>query len=323
MADATPQVTLDDLPVTAKALTGPTIPPGGSYQKRAITVTFQLGKGSFGDSGFDQLTLSGLRVEAELDGVGMSSVGLGATQAIVRIYGMTLDHINKLTYAGLQYADRNDLMAIQAGDAASGMHLVFNGHIISAFPDFSQMPDVGFVVSALTSFGVNMKTVPATSFPGAVNASDIFSKLASNAGFAFENNGVIAKLTNTYLPGTTGQQIASVARAANVYAYLDGVKKTLAVWPKSGHRAGDILLFSAETGMIEYPSFSGNNVNIIVRALFNPALEFGQQIRVKSALTAANGLWDVIYLKHILTSELPGGPWEMIITCNAPKAPNG
>lgn len=323
MADATPQVTLDDLPVTAKGPTGPTIPAGGSYQKRAITVTFQLGKGSFGGSGSDQLTLSGLRVEAELTGVGNSSAGLGATQAIVRIYGMTLDHMNTLTKAGFQYADREDLIAVQAGDAASGMHLVFNGHIISSFPDFSQMPDVAFVVSAITSFGVNMKTVPPTSFPGAVNASDIFSKLASNAGLAFENNNVTAKLTNTYLPGTTGQQIASVARAANVYAYIDGVKKTLAVWPKSGHREGDILLFSADTGMIEYPSFSGSNVNIIVRALFNPALQYGQQIRVKSVLTAANGLWDVVELKHVLSSELPGGPWEMVIVGNAPQAPNG
>ena len=86
------------------------------YAERAITLTFQLGKGDFGGSGADTLTIAGLRVVVHVELVLLPGTGVG----IIRVYGMTLNHMNALTQAGLVYAARKNYVAVQAGDAQSG-----------------------------------------------------------------------------------------------------------------------------------------------------------------------------------------------------------
>ena len=55
-----------------------------TYAVRAIDLTIQLGTGSFGASGANTLTLSGLRVNATLSFV----LPPGATSAVVQAYGL-------------------------------------------------------------------------------------------------------------------------------------------------------------------------------------------------------------------------------------------
>src|SRR4051812_13505817 len=106
------------------------------YAERAITLTFQLGKGDFGGSGFNTLTLAGLRVEAQIQKVVAPATG----QAFMRIYGLTLDHMNQLSRAGLVYQAReNNRVRVDAGDTKSGMTTIFNGIIVEAYPDMKQM----------------------------------------------------------------------------------------------------------------------------------------------------------------------------------------
>ena len=68
-----------------------------TYAVRAIDLTIQLGTGSFGESGANTLTLSGLRVIAQLSTVLMP----GASTAVIQVYGLPLSLINQLTTAGL------------------------------------------------------------------------------------------------------------------------------------------------------------------------------------------------------------------------------
>ncbi len=71
--------------------------------------------------------------------------------------------------------------------------------------------------------------------------------------------------------------------------------------------------------MIGYPTYQQSGV--VVRSLFNPAMKFGSQIKVESELTPANGLWNVYGLNYSLSSQLPDGPWEMVMS-GYPATPN-
>jgi hypothetical protein len=58
--------------------------------------------------------------------------------------------------------------------------------------------------------------------------------------------------------------------------------------------------------MIGYPAFSQTMIK--VRTLFDPRIQIGLPIEVKSQLTAASGKWSVILAGHTLESQAPNGP---------------
>lgn len=286
-----------------------------TYAVRAIDLTIQLGQGSFGGGGFDTVTLSGLRINALLSNVMMP----GATTAVLQVYGLTLSQINQLTKAGLQYSARFNKIAVSAGDATSGMTAVFQGIIIEAYPDFTTMPESAFVISATTTGDLQLKPITPASVKGAADVGSVMGQMAGAAGLGFENNLTTPiKLSNPYFSGTIIQQINSCARAANIYAYVDGVSNTLVIMPKGGSRSGGIPIISPQTGMIGYPQFQ--QVGVVVRTLFDPNIKFGGQVQIQSQLTAASGSWNIYHIDYALSSVLPGGPWEMTLTGYSPNA---
>ena len=75
-----------------------------TYATKALTVTIQLGKGSFGAGGtLDTITLTNHRVIAQVSTVVNTTLTVGGQRIILRIYGMTLAEMNQLTVAGLQW----------------------------------------------------------------------------------------------------------------------------------------------------------------------------------------------------------------------------
>lgn len=285
-----------------------------TYAVRAIDLTFQLGEGSFGAGGEDTLTLRGLRATVQIELASLPNPGL----ANIRVWGMTLDHINKLSRAGLVYQSRQNLVLVSAGDAASGMSTVFKGQIYEAYPDFSSPGDPSFVVFATPSNELQLKPVEPSGFPGATKASLVFERLAQQAGLSLENNGVDTVLASPYFPGTVWQQINACARAVNCFAHVDSAAGVLAIWPKTGSRnSGDTPVISPENGMIGYPAFQ--NVQMTVRTLFSgnlSTLSSGKKFICRSQLTAANGTWVVIAVTLNLSSQLSDGPWEAIISAS-------
>jgi hypothetical protein len=277
-------------------------PTGSSFAKRLIEVTISIGEGSFGESGFNTVTLSGLRVVASVTKFGGAAMG----QAHLRIYGMPLSMMNQLSTLGmLVVATRRNNVAISAGSQGSGMSLVFQGTVVDAWADFSGAPDVSFQIAVAAGLFEAVKPVPASSYKGTADVATIMASLAEQMGFAFENNGVNVKLSNPYFPGSARQQVVRCATAANINFSTDDNK--LAIWPKGQSRGGLIPLISPQTGMVGYPTFNANG--LIVTTLFNPGITHGGQIKVQSSLTPANGTWIVNNLSHDLASEMPDGPW--------------
>jgi len=289
------------------------------YARRQLNVTFQLGKGSFGNSGYDTVTFKaptpgapGMRALVEVAIANLDQ----QPQGIIRLYGLTLDHINQLTKAGRTYDVRNDKVMVQAGDVGGTLTTVFSGTIIEAYPDFREMPNVAFQVRAVGGAEINLKPVEPTSFEGSVSAGTALGQIAQKCGLTLENNGVNAVLSNPYFPGAGITQINRAVKAANCFGTIDSTNNTLAVWPKDGSRSGGPVKFGPDNGMILYPEFQ--QTQITVRAVYDPKLIVapGKTITVDSELTAAEGEWTVSLIALSLAAEMPDGPWEMVVTAN-------
>lgn len=291
---------------------------GTSYVSRKINLTFQLGEGTFGESGTDQMKLTGLRVVTHIELPLGSSTGM----AQIYVYGLSLDpHINKLSKAGLLYKAKPNYVLVEAGDDKFGMSTVFNGAIYEAYPSMRGAPAAAFVILANPAYVIQLKPSGPNTFKGATSAATALETIIKPAGLTLKNDGVTAVLASPYFAGSVWDQIVSLTRAANCFFHYDGITKTLIIWPKDGKGSGGgTTTISPETGMIGYPEFQA--VNMTVRVIYNPQIELrmNQKVKVVSELKAANGEFNITNVAYDLASEMPGGPWEIVLNLTAPGA---
>lgn len=286
----------------------------GAFRKRQINLQFQLtGAETFNGTNSNTLSLSGLRMNASV-----TKTGQFMSVAELTVYGMTLSQINQLTVIGFgRFRPENNTITLLAGDVGGSLSDVFDGTILSAFFD-GDVPDAGFHVSARTAYLLANAPVAPASFNGGADAAVILAQMAKQAGLGFINNGVSVQLSNAYYPGTIWAQIAKTCEHANVNFAIE--RNTLEIWPASGSRNsnGTKTIVSPATGMVGWPQFSGNGIEL--RTLFNPTIRFGDIISVRSELTAACGDWLVTCITHNLAAETVGGPWFSQISAFNTKA---
>jgi hypothetical protein len=277
-----------------------------SFVKRRVDVTFQLGTGSFGESGTNTVTCSGLRVQAHIDKV----FGPGMGEAQLRIHGLTPSLLNQLSSLNqATMATRRNTIIISAGDDVSGMATVFQGQIMISQIMLNTAPDTALMVLAQAGALAAVQNVPPTSYPGTADAAVVMQNLAFLAGLEFENNGVSMQLATPYYPGSPLEQIRKCAQAGRaVFDYVID-DRTLAIFPVGGSRGGQIPVISPATGMVGYPNYSTSVFGIELTTLFNPLLRPGGMVKVESDLAVANGTWQVFNMQHELESEDPGGQW--------------
>jgi hypothetical protein len=277
-----------------------------AFVQRDIDIAVTLGTGAFGEGGEDTINLAGYRVSASIDILGMPSLN----SAQIRVYGMKLSLMNRLAQVGFfQPAIRRNDVSLKAGDAKSGMSLVFSGGVSKAWADFQSAPDVSFNFMALTGMLQKVKPVAAVSYTGPTDVAVVMGSLATVMGCTLENNGVSVILANPYFPGTALDQMHAAAIAANIYAYIADDGKTLVILPKNGHRRSTTPPeISAATGLAGYPAYVGPG-QISFRTLYNPAIRFMGLVNVVSINKPASGSWKVIKMTHNLDSQTPNGAW--------------
>jgi hypothetical protein len=272
------------------------------FVQRLLSFIFQLGEGQFGNSGFDTVTIDGLRASCRIIKAG----GPSMSTAECDIYGMTRDQMNKLSTLGMVATlQRRNVITINAGDAEAGLSTVFRGTITNAWADFTGAPDVLFHVSAHVGGIEALVPIAPSSFKGGADVATIMSGLATQMGLSFENNGVQVQLSNPYFPGTARTQAQACAEHAGIEWIIDD--GTLAIWPSGFSRGGVAPLLSPQTGMVGYPAYT--SMGIIVRSVYNPSIGFGHKIEVASDLTDACGVWVVNRLDYELDSMVPHGKW--------------
>lgn len=273
-----------------------------AFLRRKIDVVLQFGQGAFGDDGFDQVDLSGLRVSANISKAGDP----GFSTATIRLWGLTSSLMNRATTLGkpLQYF-RNNVISLLAGDDETGMSLVFNGTIQTAYQDFNGAPDASLNITAFIGLIDQNRPVPPFSAKGGADAVTILSGLATQMGLNFENNGVTGQLSNPYFPGTARSQVEACCRAINCYWIIDN--NALAVWPKGGKRGGLVPRINKASGLVGYPQYTSAGIGL--RTLFNPGINYGAEIQLESEIKPADGTWIVNKLAYALEAEMPDGAW--------------
>ena len=276
-----------------------------AFTKKLINVSFSLGQGVFSGGG-NSSQVTGLRVAADIEMNGAPSTGT----MHLAIWGLPLSLMNQLSTVGTQKTQQGkNEVQVYAGDAESGMSLVYSGLIFDAFVDAQNMPDVCFRLTGSPGGGFHAaKPVPPTSKSGPQDVAGMLSTLAQQMGLQFENNGVNVKITNPYYPSSAWNQALAIAQDANIHLYVE--RGTMAITPIGKTRPGNVYI-SRETGMVAYPAF--RQATVIVKALFNPSVSVGATMTVKSDLTPANGDWMIIQIIYELDASMPHGRWFMTL----------
>lgn len=272
-----------------------------SFESREITVNFTLSKEDFGD-GNNSLTVSGLRVEAQIDNAG----GINGSTLYAKIYGMKeTDMLKCCTYAQTYQIQKNIMVTLLAGDAVAGMSQIFQGTITDGMIDYNQMPMVPLVIQCKSGFLEQLLPAATNSSPNQTDVAAIIESLAKSIGFAFTNAGVSKYLGNHYSYGSPIQQIRDVARAAGIG--LDISNNQVAIWVTGTPRDNSVVSVSPSSGLIGYPTYYPWGVTI--NTSFTPDMVRGRKCRLISSVERANGDFFIQAVTHLLSSQLPGGPW--------------
>jgi hypothetical protein len=283
---------------------------GSSFNQKILQANFALTTGTF-DGTNNQVILQGLRMDAEIDKGGHPS----KNKLKLKIYGMRMSDMNMLTTLPAKSAKplavHKSKLQLLAGDTF-GLAVAFAGEITGAWVNYQSAPNLDFNIEALAGYYPAIAPVAPKSFQGGTKVAAMMASLASQMGYGFENNGVTSSLHNPYLHGPAMQQAAAIAAAANIEFGVDD--DTLFIAPRGTARKGTAPLISADTGMKGYPIFDKEGLKLVT--LYNPAIKLGGPIIVQSAVPVACGTWRVHGLKHHLTSETPGGPWETSVSAS-------
>lgn len=279
-----------------------------AFVKRAITVKLTLGSGDFGEGKGDTVTAEGLRVSAHITKAGQPS----ADMADIRVWGLTQDVMNQATDLGKPLSRaRNNVVTVSAGDATSGVSLVYSGTIKTAYGDFSDPPNAALVISSISNMVDQAKPVPPLSFPGGADATVVANQIAGSMGKSLTNWGVSGiQLNSPYFAGTAIQQMNKLAEATGIqWTTSDGAP--LEIWPSGSARGDQIPLISPDTGLVNYPEYC--DLGVALTTLYMPGLAFGGNFMLDTSITNAKGKWQCIGLELILESEMPGGQWFALV----------
>lgn len=277
-----------------------------AFTEKKLRVTLKLGaeNQSFDEQGNNVAVLEGFRVTASVQ----SGNGSVTPTAKLMIYGVSANIMNRIAKIRW-YAEEGKLNFVQleaSSDGGKTYTLVFIGLITFASPNFDSSPEHILTIDATTALHQQLIPVPPVSFEGEVDVAQAISTICQKMNMRFENNGVNAKLSNSYLPQTALEQVKTLCQAANVDLYID--LNTIAITPKGQAREITVPIISPQTGLLGYPTPTLSGVQF--RCLFDPAIKFGGLIELKNSyIEVANGMWRVYGLSLFLESQIAGGKW--------------
>jgi len=276
-----------------------------SYSEKYLTIIIGLGTGQMGDGApAEYYTLTNFRTSAEITSYGGETMG----QAVVKIYGLSLDLMNKLTTIGpimTQVRGQNSIQ-ILAGENPQALTTIYNGTIMTAIADFNNAPDVSFEVTALSASLAAMNPAQATAIAGPVSADQLFGGFANSLNLQLNNIDVIHAFNNPTFNGSLRDQVLAAAHEADCDVTFDD--SFLNIKGRFSFFGVTPTIISPSTGMVGYPLLSSDYM--YVKSIFLPTVIQGTQIQVEdSELLAANGLWTVVSVKHELESMMPNGKW--------------
>lgn len=284
-----------------------------SFVNREIALGFVFGDGPNGQKSDIAVDVTGLRVSCQVSRAG----GTNMSSLTLRVWGLPIDVMRALTVQNVLAYEQVSIntITVTAGDSVNGYGVVFSGGIREAWVEAEGAPDVSFTLSAFEGLTDKVRPVPPTSFKGPASVDVLLSSIARQMQppRTFVNHGVDVVLDNGYYPGTLDAQMQAVVQAARCEVFADSA--TIEIWPIGKARGGQIIEVSAASGLVGYPQFAQNGVNLTM--LYSPSLSWGQKIRLRSVLgSPANADWIIFNVNHTLESETPGGQWFSYVECS-------
>jgi hypothetical protein len=280
-----------------------------SFVNRQLRASLILPQGVFPGTNSNTLVLSGLRIEARLEGVGNLT-----NSCEIHIYGMRQVDMNAVTVTfgqagNVQGVNPRAVLRLEVSTDNPGSWLqIFSGQFFEAMPDYRATPEVCLTAMAMTGYAAQIISVSPVSVNGPANVADLAQQLATGMGFSFENNGVTGVLNSPYLEGTALDQFRSLKEAAGFDYYFDA-QGTLAICPANQPRLGrTAVVLNAKSGLVGYPTL--NRFGCTVKCLFNPAIALGAPIKLSDTqVPGCDGIWFPRLMRHELDSIKPSGQW--------------
>lgn len=272
-----------------------------SFTIKKMRVDVTLGEGTF-DGKNNAKSFELLAMECQIEKPGLPD----KNSARISIYNMLPDDMRQMTTLAFHpLKTQKNLVAVYAGDD-SGLDLCFAGEITTAFADYSMAPTIKMDIEAAAGSYPALKASPPVSVAGTTTAEQLISQFAAEIGYSFENKGVTSSVKNAVFNGSPIEKAKTVADQVGAELLIDDNRMVLMPFDKG--RSGNAVLLSADTGMLGYPTFT--NDGIVVRCIYNPDLELGGLVEVKSIVPGADGTWKISRLAHTLSANLPDvGPW--------------
>ena len=284
-----------------------------SFVARLLKATLILPQGNFPGTNSNSLVLENFRMSARLTGAGNFT-----SQCVMHIWGMRQVDMNAVTVLFGQDGKPQNINArallILEAKAEAGYLKVFEGQFIDAQPDYRNAPDVSLTINAMTGAGQQYLAAAPTSINGTGDVPGMAQTLATQMGFAFENNGVTGTIATPYYSGTLMDQFRQLANDAGFDFYFDA-KSTLIICQKNQPRKGkNAIVLSRSSGLVDYVTL--NRMGIEFDCLWNSAIENGSPVEIQgSEVPGTNGLWFPNKFTHELESVKPGGRWFSHLEC--------
>lgn len=272
-----------------------------TYSLKDIRVTVSLDK----EGANNQYVFQGFATNVAISKTG----GVDFATAQVEIYGLTLPVMGQLTTLAFKPLNRRwNAIEIAAGEQGTDLPVVFRGCVTVAYADLNGASPVLKMEAQVAAYPI-LAPAGTVSVTGSQDIGAFIQSQSAQAGFDFQNDGVQGTLSDMTIYGDPITKARTAADAVGADLILDDDKAILV--PKDGVRRaeGGIPVVSAATGMIGYPTFT--NQGIQVSSFFRPELHVAAAVKVESIVPHATGVWKITQLTHNLSAHNPGAnAWE-------------
>lgn len=229
-----------------------------AFAERVLSVRFDLAQGAFPD-GSQTVDLTNHRVQAQI--ATLSAGSLASYVLALRVFGMKMSDMDALSQwntFGTMIGENEVTLSVSSPGTLGGFaRTAFSGTIYAATVDISDDGESSLVVSAQGGLYERLAPHPSNTYPGTVDVPSIISGIAQQAGFAFQNHNVTAKISNQYLWGSALDQIERIAEAAQIVMLIDN-SRTIHIWPNSLVPNFQQIDLSADSGLIVSGNFGSS-----------------------------------------------------------------
>lgn len=253
------------------------------------------------ESGENTRTVEGLRMQVAVQSVGLVT----GSRAQVKIWGLKEPDMNVLCTWGQRLVQRRAELVIEAGNG--GYDPIFTGQTNFGRIDYNRMPDVAIELQAYGLYDIRVMSAESRSVDGKKKTLEDFAReILPGFNVEMDSSVTVKNIVDMHVSGSIYEQLKAVCDAYG----LDYTLTTRTIrfgamgTPFSDDEAMEI---SPATGLIGYPEMIP--LGISATSKFIPEMTYKKKFTLKSSLKQANGTWLASNVSHLLSYELPGGPW--------------